>query len=177
MSNPYTPPESEVTSTNNNSAFNQRSSTPKVIGIISLVLAGIGIMGALGGLAMSSFMPEMLEVQERMGFSKTYIVGSNIVSLLASCWVVFIGLKLIKYQDIGRRHFNYYTVFTYIMSIFAFFYTRSAMKSMFSDMKPEMAAAAQDLSSMSSIAVFIAPILITIAAILLNKKRSKESLS
>jgi len=177
MSNPYTPPESEVTSTNNSGAFNQRSSTPKVIGIISLVLAGLGIMGALGGLAMSSFMPEMLDVQERMGFSKTYIVGSNIVSLLASCWVIFIGIKLVKYQDIGRRHFNYYTIFTIIMSIFAFFYTRSMMQNMFSDMKPEMAKAAQELSAMSSVAVFIAPVLIIIAAILLNKKHAKESLS
>jgi len=177
MSNPYTPPEAEVTSTNNNSAFNQRSSTPKVIGIISLVLAGIGIMGALSSLAMSSFMPEMLEVQEKMGFSKTYIVGSNIVSLLLSFWVIFIGIKLVKYQDIGRRHFNYYTIVSIFMSIFAFFYTRSAMKNMFSDMKPEMAQAAQDMSTMSSVAVFIAPILIIIAAIFLNKKHAKESLN
>ena len=177
MSNPYTPPESEVKITHNSNAFNQRSSTPKVIGIISLVLASITLMSALAGLAMSFFVPEMIDVEKSMGLSKNYIVGSNIVSLLTSLWAIFIGIKLIKYLDIGRRHFNYYTVLTIIMSILVFFYTRSMMKNVFSGMKPEMAQAAQELSTTSSLAVFVGPVVLTLVAILLNNKRSKESLS
>lgn len=171
MSNPYTPPTSDV---DNN--IHQRSSIPKVIGIISIVIASLGILGALASIGMSFFMPQILEAQMNMGFSKGYILGSNIVSMITAAWAIFIGIKLLKYKDIGRRHYNYYTVLVVIMSIFAFFYTRSTMEDMFSNMNPEMAQAAQDVSLFSSAAVFIAPIIIIIVAILLNKQSVKKSL-
>lgn len=171
MSNPYTPPSSDV-----DNKIQERSSIPKVIGIISLVLAGLGILGALASIGMSFFIPEMLEAQTKMGFSKEYILGSNVISVFTSLWAVFIGIKLLKYLDIGRRHYNYYAIFAVVMSIFAFFYTRSMTKNMFSEMKPEMAKAAQDLSSLSSVAVFIAPIIIIMVALLLNQQRVKDSL-
>ena len=170
--NPYTPPNSDV---NNN--IQTRSSIPKVIGIISLVLAGLGILGALFGLAASVFMPSMLEAQTALGFSKSYLLGSNVISLLTSIWALFIGLKLIKYLDIGRRHFNYYTIITVIMSVVAFFYTKSMMKDMYAKMDPEMSNAAMDLSTISSASVFIAPVLTIIVALLLNQKNVKDSLT
>ncbi len=170
--NPYTAPSSNV---NNN--LQPRSAIPKVIGIISLILAGLGIFGALASLFASLFMPAMLEAQVNMGFSKTYLISSNFVSLLTSLWAIFIGIKLIKYQDIGRRHFNYYTVVMVIMSIIAFFVTRNMMENMFSDMSPEAGAAAMELSSISSASVFVAPVIIIIVALLLNQKKVKDSLN
>lgn len=172
MNNPYTPPNSNV-----DNQLQERSSIPKVIGIISIVLAGLGIMGALASIAMSFAMPEIMQAQTKMGFSKNYILGSNLVSLLTSSWAIFIGIKLVKYLDIGRRHFNYYAIFAVCMSVFAFFYTRNTLQDMFSEMKPEMANAAQDLSSVSSAAVFIAPAIILIVALILNQQRVKDSLN
>jgi len=172
MSNPYTPPRSNV-----DNQLQERSLIPKVIGIISLVLAGLGILGALASITMSFAMPEFMQAQTKMGFSKNYILGSNLVSLLTSSWAIFIGIKLIKYLDIGRRHFNYYAIFAVCMSIFAFIYTRNTIQNMFSEMKPEMAKAAEDLSSISSAAVFIAPVIIIIVALILNQQQVKDSLS
>ena len=171
QTNPYTAPNSNV---NNN--MQPRSAIPKVIGIISLVLAGLGILGAVANLLMSIFMPAMLEAQMNLGFSKSYLIGSNIVSLITSLWAIFIGIKLVKYEDIGRRHFNYYAAVMVIMSIIAYFVTRNMMTNMFKDLSPEASAAAMDVSTISSASVFIAPIIIIIVALLLNQKRVKDSL-
>ena len=171
QTNPYTAPNSNV---NNN--MQPRSAIPKVIGIISLVLAGLGILGAVANLVMSIFMPAMLEAQMNLGFSKSYLIGSNIVSLITSLWAIFIGIKLVKYEDIGRRHFNYYAAVMVIMSIIAYFVTRNMMANMFKDLSPEASAAAMDVSTISSASVFIAPIIIIIVALLLNQKRVKDSL-
>ena len=172
MSNPYSPPDSNV-----DTQQQARSAIPRVIGIISLILAGLGLFGAIAGIAMSQFMPQIMDAQIQMGFSKGYILGSNFLSILTSLWAIFIGIKLIKYQDIGRRHFNYYTVLMIGFSVFAYFYTRSMMENAFSGMKPEMAQAAQDISSISSASIFIAPLIMIIVALLLNQKRVRESLT
>jgi len=171
QNNPYTAPNSNV---NNN--LQPRSAIPKVIGIISLILAGLGLFGAIANLVMSLFMPAMLEAQMNLGFSKTYLIGSNIVSLITSLWAIFIGIKLVKYEDIGRRHFNYYAAVMVIMSIVAYFVTRNMMTNMFKDLSPEASAAAMDVSTISSASVFIAPVIIIIVALLLNQKRVKDSL-
>lgn len=171
MSNPYAPPDANV-----DTQQRSRSAIPKVIGIISLVLAVLGLLGAIAGIAMLQLKPQLMETQMQMGFSKNYILGSNFLSILTSLWAIFIGVKLIKYQDIGRRHFNYYTVLMIVFSVFAFFYTRSMMENAFSSMKPEMARAAQDISTLSSASIFIGPVIMIIVALLLNQKRVRESL-
>jgi len=171
-SNPYSTPNSNV-----DNQIQTRSSIPKVIGIISLVMAGIGLLGAISGLAMSFFMPQMLEAQMNMGFSKSYLIGSQALSLITSLWAIFIGIKLLKYLDIGRRHFNYYTVVAIIMSIVGYFFTRNATENMFADMSPEMAEAATSMSSVTSLAVFIGPVIIIGIALLLNQQRVKDCLN
>lgn len=170
--NPYATPTADV---NNN--LQVRSAIPKVIGIISLIMAGIGIFGAIAGLAMAAFMPSMLEAQTNLGLSKTYIIGSQVFSLLTSVWAIFIGLKLIKYLDIGRRHFNYYAIVTILFSFVAYFMTKSMMDNMFSDLAPEAASAASSMSSISSLSVFIGPVIVIIVALLLNQQRVKDCLN
>ncbi len=170
--NPYATPNTNV-----DNQMQARSSIPKVIGIISLVMAGLGIFGALAGLATSFFIPEVLDAQASMGLSKNYLIGTQVASFIISLWAIFIGIKLIKYLDIGRRHFNYYTIISVLMSIVGYFMTKNMMKDMFADMSPEMAKAATEASTLTSLVVFISPIIIIIVAILLNQKRVKDSLS
>lgn len=170
--NPYSTPDTNV---NNN--IQTKSAMPKVIGIISLIMAGLGIFGAIGGLASSIFMPSILEAQVNLGFSKSYLLGSNIVNLIASLWAIFIGIKLVKYKDIGRRHYNFYAIYAIIISIMTFFVTKSMMKDLYADMSPEMAGAALDMSSITSASVFIFPVVIIIVALLLNQKNVKGCLN
>ena len=170
--NPYAAPGADV-----NAGFVSRSSIPKVIGIISLIFAVLGILGSLGGLATSFFMPQMLEAQVNMGFDKNYLLTMNVIGLFTSFWALFIGIKLIKYLDIGRRHYNYYTILTIVLSIVSFFYTKEITKKLYENMEPNMAGAAMDMSTISSLSAFIAPVLMIIVALLLNQKRVKASLN
>ena len=169
--NPYSTPSANV-----DNKILERSSIPKVIGIISLVLATLGILGALSGLAVF-FNDELLKMQLKLGFSKNYLMGSHLISLIGSLWAIFIGIKLVKYQDIGRRHFNYYVVYTIILSTVGYFVTQSVMKDMFSELDANVSKAAIQASSITSYSVFIVPIIIIIVAILLNQKRVKDSLT
>jgi len=173
--NPYATPNTDVTGANQ--GLQKRSSIPKVVGIISIIFAILGLVGSVMSLAASFFMPAVLEAQTNMGFSEGYILGSAILGLLMSLWALFIGIKLIKYKDSGRKQFNIYAIINVLMSIGTYFYMQSAMKSMFSGMDPAAAAAAQEMSSITSLSAFIGPILIIIVALLLNKKSSKESLT
>ncbi len=174
--NPYTPPGSDV---NNN--LQTRSSIPKVIGIISIILGALGLIFGLFGLASMLLAGDMFDALSQaggaMGMSKSYMVGSTALSIITSAWAIFIGMKLLKYLDIGRRHFNYYTILTIIISIGTFFYTKSMMDKMFADMSPEMAGAAGGMATMSSLGAFVAPIILIIVALLLNQKNVKASLN
>lgn len=174
--NPYTPPESDV---NNNLVA--RSAIPKVIGIISIILGSLGLIFGLFGLASMIFASGALDMMSQggamMGMSKNYLLGSTVLSTLTSVWAIWIGFKLLKYFDIGRRHFNFYTGLTIVISIFTFFYTKSMMDKMFAEMNPEMANAASGMSSISSLGAFIAPIILIIVALLLNQQNVKDCLS
>ena len=176
--NPYTASGSDV---NNN--LQSRSSIPKVIGIISIILGTLGLIFGVIGLAGMLFASDAMDALRNAeaagmpGFSKSYLIGSTIISILTSIWAIFIGMKLLKYLDIGRRHFNYYTVLTVILGIATFFYTKSMMSEMFADMPPEMAAAAGGMGTLSSMGAFIAPIILIIVALLLNQQNVKNSFS
>ena len=133
---------------------------------------------SLFGLASFAFMGEAMSAMGGIaGFSPSYLIGSSILSIITSIWAIFIGFKLLKYLDLGRRHFNYYTILTIVISIFTFFYTKSMMADIFKDMDPEMAAAAGGMGTLSSLGAFIAPIILIIVALLLNQQNVKDSLT
>jgi len=176
--NPYTPPESDV---NNN--LQARSSIPKVIGIISIVLGALGLLGGLFGIASTFMASGALEAMQAEGappipgLNKSYMLGSSIISILTSIWAIFIGFKLLKYLDLGRRHFNYYTILTIIISIGTFFYTKSMMDEMFAGLDSEVASAAGGMATLGSMGAFVAPVILIIVALLLNQQNVKDSLS
>lgn len=171
--NPYTAPESDV---NNN--LQSRSAIPKVIGIISIILGTLMLIASLFGIASMLFMGDAMSAMGGItGMSTSYMIISSVIQILTSIWAIFIGFKLLKYLDIGRRHYNYYTVFTIIMSIVSFFYTKSMMADMFKDMDPAMAEAAGSAATMGALAAFIPPIILIIVTLLLNQQNVKDSLT
>ncbi len=174
--NPYVPPESDV-----NNHLTERSGIPKVIGIISIILGSLGLLFGLFGLASMTIVSNTLDIIPQdlnlLGMSKTYLISTTILSVLVSGWAIWIGIKLLNYLDIGRRHFNFYTIFTIISSIFTFFYTKSMMDEMLANMEPNAANAASSMSSISSLSAFITPIILIIVALLLNQQNVKNCLS
>ena len=187
--NPFETTKPPNPETNNN--LQDRSSIPKVIGVISIVLGTLGLLFGLFGLASTMFLGGMMELgkmegmegmkgmdgMEALGMTKTYFLVTTVISVLTSIWAIFIGMKLLKYLDIGRQHYNYYTILAIIISIGTFFYTKSMMAEMFKDMAPEAAAAAGSMGTLSSLGAFIPPIILIIVTILLNQQNVKDSLS
>jgi membrane-associated HD superfamily phosphohydrolase len=118
MENPYSPPTSDLSET----PTKTRAKTPKVIGIILLVLGVLGAVSTVAGLASMLAMPSILEAQEALGMSKSYLLLSSILSLLFIVWMIFISIKLIKYKDQGRKHLNYYLIGSLLLAVISSLY-------------------------------------------------------
>ncbi|MEZ5477331.1 MAG: hypothetical protein R3E95_07570 [Thiolinea sp.] len=56
------------------------------------------------------------------GLSMTYVYVNFAIKILAACWTLFIGAKLLQYRDMGRRHFNAYFVFLVVSTLLTYAY-------------------------------------------------------
>jgi hypothetical protein len=124
MENPYSPPVADVS--HGETAI---AKSPKVIGIILIVLSSIAVIGILIGIIAMYLMPEILKVQTDMGLSIGYIYSSSMAGFLASLWSLYIGIQLVKYRDKGRKHFNIYLIYSIITGIGGTIYQWYAMQS------------------------------------------------
>ncbi len=108
MENPYSPPKAEVADV----GLVTRAKSPKVIGIIILILSGFGILGmAMNILLIFTGSAAMQEALQAQGLGETYYYVMLGMGILATLWLVYIGIQLVKYRDVGRKHFNYYLIY------------------------------------------------------------------
>ncbi|WML91605.1 hypothetical protein RCF98_04515 [Thiothrix lacustris] len=113
MENPYTSPQSKVADVGNV----ERAKSPKVIGIILLILSSIALIGlAMNGLLITSGDSKMQAILAAQGIGLTYYYISTIIGAFTTLWLLYIGFHLVKYHDIGRKHFNYYFMFSLVIS-------------------------------------------------------------
>lgn len=98
-----------------------RSAIPKVIGIIHIVYATIGIVGALMGLAATSFTEKMLEagnytdeqISEYMATADRmtpYTYANAAVSVAFGALLLIAGIKLLKYKTQGLKFSNIWSI-------------------------------------------------------------------
>jgi len=120
--NPYQAPQTNV-DTNTASIMEKRPSSPKVIGIIMIVLTVIGIIGMVASLGMLIFGNEQIvSAMLQQGRSKVYLYLTMGLGLIASLFLFYISIQLIKYKDKGRRWFNYYMIYLIIIMPVSFAY-------------------------------------------------------
>ena len=106
--NPYATPESTLTEPETG----ERSKSPKVIGIISMLISIVSIlMTVVMLIALFSGLSAVLSELKATGISGAFAYVSVGLGVFSSFWMFFIGLKLFQYRDIGRRHFKYYLIF------------------------------------------------------------------
>ena len=111
MENPYSPPKAEVADV----GLVTRAKSPKVIGIIILILSGFGILAmAMNILLLFTESTAMQEALQAQGLGGTYYYVMLGVGVLATLWLVYIGIQLVKYRDVGRKHFNYYLIYSLV---------------------------------------------------------------
>lgn len=170
--NPYAAPSSNV-----NTGVQNRSSIPKVIGIISIILALFGLLASISNIATSQIIPEVMKLQIAMGFDKVYLLVMGFINIITALWALYIGIKLIKYKDKGRRHYNYYLIVSIVISIATFFYLQSTGIDKLFDREFSMLNTLMTSSVIASLSVFSGPLFMTIVALLLNQQNVKKSLS
>ncbi len=164
MENPYTPPRATVADVGSP----QRAKSPKVIGIILLILSVFGIIGlASNAFLLTSENALMENILEQQGLGRTYYHFSLILGTLTTFWLLYISIQLIKYRDIGRKHFNYYLIFSLISGPLNFAYQMSV--------KPEGTPFAAMLPGM--IGAVIALLFYVLGWYYLNKAATKACLN
>lgn len=124
MENPYTPPSATVADVGSP----KRAKSPKVIGIILLILSIFAIIGLVSNVVMLSMNNPILEdALATQGIGSSYFYFSLALGTLTTLWTLYISIQLLKYRDAGRKHFNYYLIFSLISSPLNFAYQISNM--------------------------------------------------
>ena len=167
MPSPYQPPESTVYDAQINQDI-QRSKTPKVVGIILIILTILGALGIIASLGMLLSGSElMMGVYEKQGIDLTYVYVTLTLSFLAAIWTFYTSIQLIKYRDRGRRFYNYYMVYLLISMPLSFAYQ--------SYVRPDNTNFSTIMMGLASTAVGL--LIYGLFWYLLNKEKTKTSLT
>ncbi len=106
-----------------------------------------------------------------------YTITLTVTSLFTALGAFYIGVKLIKKLDSGRKLFNIFSLFVIALAWAKFMYKQNAIEKSFANMPAELAANAKQIELGDTLTVFILPAILILVALLLNLRRSKDSLS
>jgi hypothetical protein len=108
MENIYATPEAEL----KEPETGDRPRSPKVIGSIAMLVSMVSLLMSIVMLiALLSGLSAVLSELKSTGLSGPFAYVSVGLGLFSSLWMMFIGFKLFRYRDIGRRHFKIYLIF------------------------------------------------------------------
>jgi len=105
-----------------------------------------------------------------------YTIALSITSLLTALGALYIGIKLIKKLDIGRKLFNIFGLIVIALAWAKFMYKQNSIEKSFANMPAELAANAKQIELGDTMTVFILPAILIVVALLLNLRRSRASL-
>lgn len=105
-----------------------------------------------------------------------YTIALSITSLLTALAALYIGIKLIKRLDSGRKLFNIFGLMVIALAWAKFMYKQNAIEKSFANMPAELAANAKQIELADTLTIFLLPAILVIVMLLLNLPRSKRSL-
>ena len=140
-----------------------------IIGFFGIYFLVIGLFSILAFTVLhnSSAGPESMPEKD------VYALIITITSILISLSAMFIGYKLIKRLDSGRKLFNILTIASILISVAQYTYSQNLIAKSFANMPPELAAAARGSESAASQLVFILPAVLVVLALILNFAKIK----
>jgi hypothetical protein len=151
-----------------NEIQNQPSDTSKtlgfIIGFFGIYFLVIGLFSLLAFLVLENSDLGLESMSDKDIYALVLIINSIFISLTA----IFIGYKLIKRLDIGRKIFNVFTAVIILISIAQNAYNQHIIAKSFSNMPAELAAAARGSESSASYTVFILPAVLLVLGFILN---------
>ncbi len=119
MENIYAAPEAEL----KEPEMGDRPRSPKVIGSISMLVSMVSLLMTIVMLiALLSGLSAVVSELKATGLTGVFAFVSMGLGLFSSLWMMFIGFKLFRYRDIGRRHFKYYLIFQIVSFVLTTIY-------------------------------------------------------
>lgn len=119
MDNPYAAPEAEL----KEPETGELPRSPKVIGIISMLLSIVALlMTIVMMIALLAGLSAVMSEMKATGMDGPLAFISAGLGIFSSLWLLFIGFKLFKYRDDGRRHFKFYIIFQAVSSVITMTY-------------------------------------------------------
>lgn len=149
-----------------------KAQSPWMIGLLVMLFGILGMCVSamnlyLGIIDLGNVRSEWTSI----GLDMNFVYLSLVVGLIVGCWMTFIGARLLKYKDNGRRHFDYYLIFfiswTLIAAVYQYLMVPEgfARQVILNDMIPELVGKAAMLG------------LFLLCRYLLNRKETRIWLS
>lgn len=192
--NPYQSPSAEQTGPPSPPA--QPSGIPKVFGILHIIYAALGgllaLLGLGGGALMKAMFQEATKVAREEGQDISKVTGAldslitismvqSVVAIVFAALLLVAGIKLLKYQDSGRKLSNIWAISRMVVAIPLAFMAISAQATLQEEIQNlSRETSAIDMSAMAGVGGLIGVVLVCIYPVLslifLNKEKSKAAL-
>ncbi len=188
---PYTTPESTPQPNhqhNNPQLAPKASSVPKVMGILHIILAALGILLSITAFFSSKLMELMPKgitnlpegYNELLEKSITYSYVDATVKIILGILLIIAGIKLLKYQSKGVKLSNIWAVIRIIwaVAIITFSYSNTVkMQQLLMANNPELSSALKIGNTIGLVSgILIVCIYPILSLILLNKSSVRKSL-
>jgi len=156
---------------------NKPSEIPKTLGFIITAGGVFFLVASLFSLITLFVLQAATGDSESFSSKEKYAAMLTITTILATLSAVYIGIKLIKQLDIGRKLFNIFTVIIIALAWAKFAYQKNEIAKSFANIPADLAANIVQTELNSAMTVFILPTILIIVVVLLNLKSSKNALS
>lgn len=161
--------------TNNNQK--KPSEIPKTLGFIITFAGVFFLVASLFSLITLFVLQASSGDSESLSPDELYATILTITTILTTLSAIYIGVKLIRQLDIGRKLFNIFTVIIIALAWGKYVYQQNEIAKSFANMPAELIANAVQIELSSALTVFILPAILIAVMLLLNIRSSKDSLS
>lgn len=167
---------SSTSDSNTDNTLKKHSDIPRTLGFIITFVGVFFLVASFFSLLTILVLQASSNDTGPMSSRDIYATVLSITSILTSLGAIYIGFKLIKKLDIGRKLFNIYMLIVIALAWGKFTYKQNEIAKSFSNMPAELAANAKQIELGDALTVFILPAILILVALLLNMRRSKDSL-
>lgn len=154
----------------------KHSDIPKTLGFIITVAGVFFLVASLFSLLTLVVLQASTGDGESLSSTEMYATILTVTTILTTLAAIFIGIKLIKEWDIGRKLFNVFTVIVIALAWGKYAYQQNEIAKSFANMPAELVANAQQIELSSALTVFILPAVLLVVVALLNIPRSRNAL-
>lgn len=154
----------------------QRSELPRTLGFIITFVGVFFFVASFFSLLTILVLQAASSESGPMSARDIYATVLSITSILTSLGAIYIGFKLIKNLDIGRKIFNIFSLIVIAMAWGKYTYQQNEIAKSYANIPAELAAQSKGIELSDALTVFILPLILIVVALLLNLRRSKNAL-